>query len=140
VLSDPESPERASEARLDWSNDSMRVAAYTATRVSGTTRIFARDADGFMEVKLPKFPDPPNLERPSAAFRKKHKFKFLKWIDTGSLQFVRWLDSGDVQLQAYNEIATKDGGGFRAEINMTVAIDSKNRATLKKVERTASHQ
>ena len=29
VLSDPERPEYAHKARLDWSEDSMRVAAYT---------------------------------------------------------------------------------------------------------------
>lgn len=140
VLSDPESPELSREARLDWSKDSKRVAAYTATRVSGFTRIFSREGDAFVEVKLPKLPDLPNLERPSAAFRKKHKFKFLKWITTDTLEFVRWLDSGDLELQAYNEAATEDGGGFRAQINLTLAIDSKHRATLKRAVREEGHE
>jgi hypothetical protein len=140
VLSDPESPELSRDARLDWSGDSKRVAAYTATRVSGFTRIFSRDGETFVEVKLPKLPDLPDLERASAAFRKKHKFKFLKWITTDTLEFVRWLDSGDVELQAYNEAATEDGGGFRAQINLTLAIDTKNRATLKKAVREERHE
>lgn len=140
VLSDPESPELSQEARLDWSKDSKRVAAYTATRVSGFTRIFSREGDSFVEVKLPKLPDLPNLERPSAAFRKKHKFKFLKWITTDTLEFVRWLDSGDLEMQAYNEAGTEDGGGFRAQINLTLAIDSKHRATLKRAVREERHE
>ena len=93
-----------------------------------------------MEVKLPKLPDLPDLERPSAAFRKKHKFKFLKWITTDTLEFVRWLDSGDLEVQAYNEAATEDGGGFRAQINLTLAIDAKHRATLKRAVREERHE
>jgi hypothetical protein len=134
VLNDPEAPERSDKARLDWSKDSKRVAAFTGTRVDGSTSILVREGDGFAAVKLPKLPELPNPEE-SAAFRKKHKFKFLKWINTGSLEFVRWLPSGDVELKYYNLVATKEGGGFRSEINATVAIDSKNRATLKKVSR-----
>jgi hypothetical protein len=135
VLSDPEAPELPSNARLDWSKDSTRVAAYTGGRVSGFTRIFLREGDRFVEVTLPELPDLPNPETPSAAFRKKHKFKFLKWITTDSLKFVRWLESGDVELQVYNEVATREGGSFRAEINVTLAIDSQHRATLKKAVR-----
>ncbi len=134
VLNDPEAPERSDKARLDWSEDSKRVAAFTGTRVDGSTRIFVREGDGFAEVTLPKLPELPNPEEPSAAFRKKHKFKFLKWITTDSLEFVRWLPSG-VELKYYNEVATKEGGGFRSQINAIVAIDSKNHATLKKVSR-----
>ena len=133
VLSDPDSPERSEEARLDWSEDSKKVAAYTATRVSGFTRIFVRDGDRFVEVKLPNLPDLPNPEDPSAAFRKKHKFQFLKWVDTGSLEFVRWLESGGVELRYHNLVLTKDGRGFRSQINAAVAIDSKNRARLRNV-------
>ena len=134
VLNDPEAPERSDKARLDWSKDSKRVASFTGTRVDGSTSIHVREGDGFATVKLPKLPELPNPEE-SAAFRKKHKFKFLKWITTDSLEFVRWLPSGDVELKYYNEVATKEGGGFRSQINATVAIDSKNRATLKKVSR-----
>ena len=132
VLSDPERPERGADARLDWSPDSRWVAAFTATRMDGDTRIFAREGDGFVEVKLPELPELPNLESP--AVRKRHKFKFLKWINTGTLEFVRWLKDG-VELRAYNEVATRDGGGFSAAIEATFAIDSKHRATLKKVVR-----
>ena len=138
VLSDPERPEIASKARLDWSKDSKRVAAYTGTRVDGSTRIFVREGNGFVEVTLPDLPDLPNPEEPSPEFRKKHKFKFLKWIDAGSLKFVRWLESGDVELQSTNEVATVGGGTFRAEINATIAIDSKHQATLKNVVRKES--
>ncbi len=116
------------------------MAAFTGTRVDGSTRIFARQGDGFMEVKLPELPELPNPEEPSAAFRKKHKFKFLKWIDTGSLEFVRWLPSGDVELEYSNEVATEEGKSFRSKINATVAIDSKNHATLKKVSREESFE
>jgi hypothetical protein len=134
VLSDSERPERPDKARLDWSPDSKMVAAYTATRMDGSTRIFAREADTFVEVKLPDLPELPDPET-SAAFRKKHKFKFLKWINTGSLEFVRWLKSGELELKSYNEVATADGRGFRAQINAVVAIDSKHHATSKKVVR-----
>ena len=138
VLNDPEAPERSGDARLDWSKDSTRVAAYTGGRVSGSTRLFVREGDGFVEVKLPRLPNLPNPEEPSAAFRKKHKFKFLKWITTDSLEFVQWLDSGEVELKAYNEVETEEGRGFRAEINLTLAIDAKHRATLKKAVRKES--
>ncbi len=134
VLNDPEAPERSDKARLDWSKDSKRVASFTGTRVDGSTSILVREGDGFAAVKLPKLPELPNPEE-SAAFGKKHKFKFLKWITTDSLEFVRWLPSGDVELKYYNLVATKEGGGFRSQINVTVAIDSKNHATLKKVSR-----
>ncbi len=134
VLSDPEAlTDRASDARLDWSGDSQRVAAYTGGRRGGRTQVFVREGDGFVEVKLPELPDLPNPEKPSAAFRKKHKFKMLKWITTRSTEFVRWLESGDLEMKVYNEIETVEGGGFSAQINATVAIDSKHRATLKKV-------
>lgn len=135
VLSDPERPELSRKARLDWSTDSKRVAAYTGTRVDGDTRIFVREGDGFVEVKLPELPDLPNPEEPSAAFQKKHKFKFLKWINAGSVKFVRWLEPGNVELQAYNEVATVGGGVFRAQINATIAIDSEHHAVIKKVVR-----
>ncbi len=132
-LSDPERPERPNEARLDWSKDSQLVAAYIATGVDGYTSIFAREGDGFVEVKLPNLPDLPDPES-DAAFRKKHHFKFLKWINAGTLEFVRWLKSG-VELKFYNEVATTDGRGFLSEINATIQIDSKHHATLKKVVR-----
>jgi hypothetical protein len=138
VLSDPERPEISSKARLDWSKDSKKVAAYIGTRVDGYTRIFAREGDGFVEVELPDLPRLPNPEEPSAEFRKKHQFKFLKWIDAGSLQFVRWLESGDLAMRSSNEVATVDGKVFRAEINATITIDAKQHATLKKVERKES--
>ena len=131
----PRRPSVPTKRGLIGQKDSKRVAAFTGTRVDGSTRIFAREGDGFADVKLPKLPELPNPEEPSAAFRKKHKFKFLKWITTDSLEFVRWLPSGDVELKYYNEVATKEGGGFRSQINATVAIDSKNHATLKKVSR-----
>lgn len=132
VLSDPEAfGDRASDARLDWSDDSQRVAAYTGGRRGGRTQVFVREGDGLVEVKLPELPDLPNPEKPSAAFRKKHKFKLLKWITTRSTEFVRWLESGDLEMKVYNEIETVDGGRFSAQINATVAIDSKHRATLK---------
>ena len=134
VLSDPEAVgDRASDARLDWSEDSQRVAAYTGGRRGGTTQIFVREGDGFAEVKLPDLPDLPDPEKPSPAFAKKHKFKFLKWINTGSVEFVRWLKSGDVEVQAFNEIETVGNGIFRAQINATVVIDSKRHATLKNI-------
>ena len=116
------------------------MAAFTGTRVDGWTRILVREGDGFADVKLPKLPELPNPEEPSATFRKKHKFKFLKWINTGSLEFVRWLPSGDVELKYYIEVATKEGGGFSSQINATVAIDSKNHATLKKMSREEALQ
>jgi len=134
VLSDPERPERSEEARLDWSKDSQMVAAYTATRMDGSTRLFTREGDSLVEVKLPELPELPDPES-NAAFRKKHKFRFRKWINTGSLEFVRWLKSGEVELKSYNEVATAEGGGFRAQINAIIAIDSKHHATLKKVVR-----
>jgi hypothetical protein len=141
VLSDPERPEISSKARLDWSKDSKMVAAYTATRVDGFTDIYGREGDGFVKVKLPKLPELPNPEEPSVEFRKKHKFKFLKWIDTGTLEFVRWLEPGVVELRYSNEVATAGGGSFSAEINATVAIDSKHHdATLKKVTRKESSE
>jgi hypothetical protein len=138
LLSDPDSPEIPSKARLDWSKDSRMVAAYTATKVDGYTRILAREGDGFVEVKLPKLPALPNPEQPSAEFRKKHSFKFLKWIDAGSIEFVRWLDSGDLLMRSVNEVATADGKVFRAEVNATIAIDAKHHATLKKADRKES--
>ena len=134
LLSDPEAfGDRSEDARLDWFADSQSVAAYTGGRRGGITRIFVREGKGFAEVKLPKLPDLPELEKPSPAFVKKHKFKFLKWINTGSLEFVRWLKSGDVEVRTFNEIETVGAGIFRAQINATVVIDSQHRATLKNV-------
>lgn len=81
-------------------------------------------------MKLPKMPD---LEEATAAFRKTHKFKILKWINTGSVEFVSWLKSGDLELKAYNEIETVGDGIFSAEVTATIAIDAKHHATLKSV-------
>jgi hypothetical protein len=131
VLNDPEAPERPDKARLDWSKDSELVAAYTATKVDGFTRIFAREGDNFVEVKLPNLPKLPDPES-DHAFAKKKKFEFLKWIDPGSLEFVRWLKSG-VELKQYNEVETEDGRVFRTQNDITIEIDSKHRATLKNV-------
>jgi|GEM_PF-1291071 len=133
LLSDPEAyGDRSENARLDWSADSKRVAAYTGGRHEGTVRLFVLDGDQFAEVKLPKLPDLP--EKPSAAFARKHKFKFLKYITTGELEFVRWLKSGDVELRLNNLFAAAGGApSLGWEITMTVAIDAKHHATLKNV-------
>jgi hypothetical protein len=37
--------------------------------------------------------------------------------------------------KSYNEVATQQGRGFSSQINATIEIDSKHRATLKKVTR-----
>ena len=60
-----------------------------------------------------------------------------KKIDDKSTQQhsqVRWLQSG-VELKYSNEVATEGGGGFSAEIDMNIEIDSKHRATIKKIVR-----
>lgn len=133
LLSDPEAPERSEKARLDWSEDSQRVAAFTGTRIDGWTAVYVRDGDGFVAVETPKWPELPNPEEPSAEFRKKHKFEFVKWIDAGTLRFVRWLKSGDVEMELSNEVAASGGKTFSAEITATVVIDGKHPAKLKNV-------
>jgi len=133
LLSDPEAfGDRGEDARLDWFTDSKRVAAYTGGRRGGLTQIFVRQGDGFAEVKLPELPKLP--EKPSPAFAKKHKFKFLKTVVDHELAFVRWSKSGDLELELYNEFVAAGGGpnlGWR--ITMTLAIDSKHQAKLKNV-------
>ncbi|MEP6955314.1 MAG: hypothetical protein ABI883_00695 [Chthoniobacterales bacterium] len=130
---DPEAgPEQSGDARLDWSADSQRVAAYTGGKHEGQTRIFVRDGDGFVEVKLPELPELP--EKPSPAFAKKHKFKSLKTGVNDKLVFVRWSETGDLELKLYNFFpAVGPGPGLGWEINLTVAIDSKHQAKLKNV-------
>ena len=79
----------------------------------------------------PELPELP--EEPSPAFAKKHKFKSLKTGVNDKLVFVRWSKTGDLELKLYNFFPAVRGPNLGWEINMTVAIDSKNRAKLKNV-------
>ena len=131
LLSDPEdATENWRYAKLDWSADSRRVAAYTGFKKGGGTRIFVRDADGFAEVKLPDLPDLP--EEPSPKIAKKNPEGFPRVITIRSLHFVRWLESGGVVLELSNCFGGSNGTqGW--EITITIDIDAHRRATIKKV-------
>jgi hypothetical protein len=127
LLSDPEAMEDPSRARLDWSPDSKRVAAFTGGRHEGGTRIFIRDGDGFAEVKLPDLPELP--DKPSAKVAKKSKGGFPTVKTNYRLAFVRWLESG-VVLDLSNHY-NGPSGSLSWKINITLEIDQNRRAKLK---------
>jgi hypothetical protein len=130
LLSDPEDEtENSRSAKLQWSADSRRVAAYTGFKRGGATRIFVRDGDGFTEVKLPALPDLP--DEPSAAIMKKNPEGFSRAITIRSLDFVRWLKSG-VVLQLYNCWGGLNGT-WGWHITITIDVDAQGRATIRKV-------
>ncbi len=116
-------------AKLAWSADSQRVAAYAGWKRGGTTRLFVRDGDGFSEVKLPELPD--LSDEASPAFAKKHKEGFPRAITIGDLSFVRWLKSGVVLL--LHNCWGGNSGSWGWHITITIDIDSQRRATIKKV-------
>ena len=76
----------ATGAKLFWSADSKRVAAYAGWKRGGATRIFVRDGGGFAEVKVPQLPDLP--DEVSAEVLKKHPGGFPQAITIGDLTFV----------------------------------------------------
>lgn len=120
------------KAKLAWSADSQRVAAYAGWKRGGTTRLFIREGDGFSEVKLPELPDLP--DEPSPTVAKQNKEGFPRAITIGDLGFVRWLKSGGVVLLLNN-----CWGGITGtcgwEITVTIEIDSQRQATIRKVEK-----
>ena len=120
------------KAKLAWSADSQRVAAYAGWKRGGTTRLFMREGDGFSEVKLPELPDLP--EEPSPAIAKKNKGGFTRAITIDDLSFVRWLKSGGAVLQLHN-CWGGESGNLSWHITVTLDIDSQRRATIKKVEK-----
>lgn len=134
LLSDPDgSTDSSSSARLEWSADSKRVAAYTGGRRGGSTRIFARIGTDLQEVKLPDLPDLP--DGPSAAAVKKHQWKFVKVITISELSFVRWLKGGGVVLEASNfNSGTTGTMGWNYEY--TINIDGKGNAKLAGVKKS----
>ena len=117
------------KAKLDWSADSQRVAAYAGWKRGGTTRLFMGEGDGFSEVKLPELPDLP--EEPSPAIAEKNKEGFTRAITIGDLSFVRWLKSGAV-LELHNCWGGKSGN-WGWHITVSVDIDSQRKATIKNV-------
>jgi len=131
LLSDPEdATQNWRYAKLDWSADSRRVAAFTGFKKGGGTRIFVRDAEGFAEVKLPDLPDLPEEASPRIA--KRDPEGFPRVITVRSLHFVRWLESGGVVLELSNCFAGSTGTrGW--ELTITIDIDAHRRATIKKV-------
>ncbi len=130
LLSDPEDEtENSRSAKLQWSGDSRRVAAYTGWKRGGTTRLFVRDGEGFIKLKLPELPDLP--DEPSAAIVKKNPEGFPRAITIRGLYFVRWLKSGVVL-----ELSNCWGGisgiwGWH--ITITIDVDAQGRATIKNV-------
>lgn len=132
VLSDPkympDFPTR--DATLHWSTDSQVVAFYRSGRRGGTTTIFARDGDGFAEVKLPDLPDLPDEASPKMA--KKHKGGFPNATTIRNLSFVRWLKSGGVVLKLSNAWGGSSGT-WGWHITITIQIDAHRRATIKNV-------
>jgi hypothetical protein len=134
LLSDPDgSLDRSSDARLEWSPDSKRVAAYTGGRRGGSTQIFVRIGRDLKEVKLPKLPALP--DKPSAAAVKKHKWEFVKVITVYELSFVRWLKGGGLVLEASNSNSGTTGTlGWTYEY--TINIDDKGNARLSSVNKS----
>ena len=128
VLSDPEHPEYPHKARLDWSEDSKRVAAYTGGRHDGGTRIFVRDGDTFAEVKMPDLPALP--EKPSPKMAKQHKGGFPRMLTEYDLKFVRWLPSGVVLNLSNCYSGAK--GQLVWSIEITLDIDANRGATIKR--------
>jgi hypothetical protein len=124
-------PDAATNANLEWSKDSTRVAAYKGGRRGGTTRLFVREGDGFVEVKLPELPVLPDEE--SAEVRKKHPGGFGHAITIRDLDFVRWLKSG-VILDLRN-CWSGPTGSVRHNIRMTFEIDAQHKARITSVER-----
>jgi hypothetical protein len=130
-LNDPDdSTSRSRDAKLDWSADSQRVAAYTGGRRGGSTRLFRRDGDRWVEVKLPELPSLP--EEPSAALRKKHKLKgnFPRAITVGDLRFIRWEKTG-VVLEWQDAWGGAEGTVSKS-ITITLEIDARGVAKIKK--------
>ncbi len=122
----------STKAKLDWSADSQRVAAYAGWKRGGTTRLFMREGDGFSEVKLPDLPTLP--DQPSPAIAKKNKEGFPRAITIGDLSFVRWLKSGGVVLQL-NNCWGGASGTWGWHITITIEIDAHRQAKIKNVVR-----
>jgi hypothetical protein len=134
LLSDPDAvTERSSDAKLDWSPDSRRVAAYTGGRRGGYTRIFVREGKDLKEVKMPDLPALP--EKPGAEMAKKHKWEFVRFITVSDLSFVRWLKDGGVVLESSNYLSGTTGT-FGWTYEFTLRIDATRKAKLLSVKKS----
>ena len=120
------------KAKLDWSADSQRVAAYAGWKRGGMTRLFMREGDTFSEVKLPELPNLP--DEPSGAMAKNTKRVFPRGSRSMISPFVRWLKSGGVVLELSDSWGG-ESGTWGWHITITVDIDSHRQATIKKVEK-----
>jgi hypothetical protein len=137
VLSDPERPEYTDKARLDWSPDSKRVAAYTGGRHDGDTKIFVRDGDTFAEVKMPDLPELP--DKPSPKVAKQHKAGFPRMLTEYDLKFDRWLPSGVVL--NFSNCHNGPDGSLIWKIELTLEIDANRQAKIKRaVKKETVHE
>jgi hypothetical protein len=134
LLSDPDAvTDRSNDAKLDWSPDSTRVAAYIGGRRGGYTRIFVREGKDLKEVKMPGLPALP--ERPGAEAAKKQKWEFVRVITARDLSFVRWLKDDGVVLESSNYLSGTTGT-FGWNYEFTLSIDSKHQAKLLGVKKS----
>jgi hypothetical protein len=137
VLSDPERPEYTHKARLDWAEDSKRVAVYTGGRHDGDTHIFVRDGDTFAEVKMPDLPDLP--DKPSPKVAKQHKGGFPRMLTDYDLKFARWLPSGVVL--NFSNCYNGPDGSLIWNIELTLEIDANRQTKIKRaVKKETVHQ
>jgi hypothetical protein len=114
---------------LVWSGDSKWVAYGKRALVSGSTIVYFWDGSAFKELALPaKLPEPKIKPRKgdSDVKLKGYAEEPLKWISPGELQLSSKLMG----------VGRDVGLHYTGSIVITVAFDSRHRASVKKVTAT----
>jgi hypothetical protein len=107
---------------LQWTKDSERVAYFNDAEKDGVTRVFFRNGGAFDEVKLPDLPAPV---LPAITSAKSDGAETRTRVAP-----LRWTDSGELVME--KELQNNEWG--RAALEITLAFDQGNRASIAKSE------
>jgi hypothetical protein len=125
---DPDT-KRKEEAVLLWSADSKWAAYGTRGEVSGSTTVYFWDGSSFKEVALPA-----KLPEPKIKPRKGDRGVKLKGY---AVEPLKWLSPGELQLSSkLMGIGRDTSFHYTGSIVITIAFDTRHRASVKKVTGT----
>jgi hypothetical protein len=117
------------EPILIWSADSKWVAYGTRTFAAGSTTVYFFDGSAFKELALPA-----NLPKPKIKPRKGDSEVKLKGYAEEPL---KWINPGELQISSKVMGVGRDVGfHYTGSIVITVAFDTRHRASVKKVTGT----
>ncbi len=118
----------SNHCKLLWSPDSQRVAFYEARHRGGDTTVYFRNESEFIESPLPELGNCATAVE-KKEFKGKGVHKFIE-ADTAPKE---WLKSGALIVQNDQGWETKDGNLRGCTQIVTIAFDTKHKASIQRV-------